>query len=71
MISERTVGKAMKQIGIKAQWIKPWTIITKDSDFSSELKKILDEQLLKGIAMRECMYWVVSFLDQERMVKSI
>jgi putative transposase len=51
MISERTVGKAMKQIGIKAQWIKPWTIITKDSDFSSELKKILDEQVLKGISM--------------------
>ena len=44
IISERTVGKYMKQMGIKAQWIKPWTITTKDSDFSSELKNILDEQ---------------------------
>lgn len=44
IISERTVGKYMKQMGIKAQWVKPWTITTKDSDFSSELKNILDEQ---------------------------
>ena len=34
----------MKQLGIKAQWVKPWTITTKDSDFSSELKNIFDEQ---------------------------
>ena len=36
-IAERTVGKYMKQLGIKAQWVKPWTITTKDSDFSNEL----------------------------------
>ena len=40
IISERTVGKYMKQMGIKSQWVKPWTITTKDSDFSSELKNI-------------------------------
>ena len=44
IISKRTVGKYMKQMGIKVQWVKPWTITTKDSDFSSELKNILDEQ---------------------------
>ena len=38
-----TVGKYMKQMGIKAQWVKPWTFTTKDSDFSSKLKNILDE----------------------------
>ena len=27
-----------------AQWSKPWTITTKDSDFSTELQNILDEQ---------------------------
>ena len=27
-ISERTVGKYMKEMGIKAQWVKPWTITT-------------------------------------------
>jgi transposase InsO family protein len=43
-ISERTVGKYMKETGIKAQWIKPWTATTKDSDFSTELHNILDEQ---------------------------
>ena len=43
-ISERTVGQCMKQMGIKAQWVKPWTITTRDSDFSSKLQNILDEQ---------------------------
>ena len=39
-ISERTVGKYMKEMGIKAQWVKPWTITTIDSDFSNELQNI-------------------------------
>lgn len=43
-ISERTVGKYMKELGIKAQYVKPYTITTKDYDFSSELENILDEQ---------------------------
>ncbi|EKC74839.1 hypothetical protein OBE_01644, partial [human gut metagenome] len=25
-------------MGIRAQWSKPWTITTKDSDFSTELQ---------------------------------
>lgn len=44
IISERTVGKYMREMGLKAQWVKPWTITTKDSDFSNELENILDEQ---------------------------
>ncbi len=43
-ISERTVGKYMQEMGIKAQWVKPWTITTKNSDFSNELQNILNEQ---------------------------
>ena len=43
-IAERTVGKYMREMGIKAQWIKPWTTTTRDSDFSEELHNILDEQ---------------------------
>ena len=43
-ISERTVGKYMREMGIRAQWAKPWTATTKDSDFSNELHNILDEQ---------------------------
>lgn len=43
IISERSV-KYMKQMGIKVQQFKPWTITTKDFDFSSELKNILNEQ---------------------------
>ena len=44
VISERTVGTYMRQMGIRTQWSKPWTITTKDSDFSTELQNILDEQ---------------------------
>lgn len=44
IIAERTVGKYMKQMGIKALWIKPYKITTKDSDFSKKLRNILDEQ---------------------------
>ena len=43
-IAEKTVGNYMRQMGIKAQWVKPYTVTTIDSDFSSELKNILDEQ---------------------------
>ena len=28
VISERTVGKYMKEMGIRAQWVKPWTTTT-------------------------------------------
>ena len=34
----------MREMGLKAQWIKPYTITTIDSDFSEEYKNILDEQ---------------------------
>lgn len=44
VISERTVGKYMKGMGIKAQWVKPWITTTRDSDFSRELHNILDEK---------------------------
>jgi len=44
VISERTVGKYMKEMGIRAQWTRPWTTTTRDSDFSKELNNILNEQ---------------------------
>ncbi len=43
-ISERTVGKYMRQMGIRAQWSKPWIATTRDSDFSKELHNVLNEQ---------------------------
>ena len=43
-ISERTVGKYMRQMGIRAHWTKPWIATTKDSDFSKDLHNVLDEQ---------------------------
>lgn len=33
----------MKEMEIRAQWVKPWTITTIDSDFSNELQNILKQ----------------------------
>lgn len=44
VIAEKTVGNYMRQLGIRAQWVKPYTQTTIDSDFSGELQNILDEQ---------------------------
>lgn len=43
-ISERTVSKYMRMMGIHAQWVKHWIATTKDSDFSRNLHNILREQ---------------------------
>lgn len=43
-IAERTVGKYMREMGIRAQWVKPWIATTIDSDFSKQLHNILNEQ---------------------------
>ena len=43
-IGERTVGKYMREMGIRAQWVSPWIATTKDSDFSKELHNVLNEQ---------------------------
>lgn len=34
----------MQEMGLKAQWVKTWIITTKDSDFSTGLENILNEQ---------------------------
>ena len=43
-ISQRTVSVYMKEIGIKAIWIKPWTRTTLNSDFSTKLENILKRE---------------------------
>lgn len=43
-IAEKTVGNYMREMGIKAQYIKPYTVTTIDSDFSVELNNILNEE---------------------------
>ncbi len=35
-VSEKTVGNYRKQMGIKAQWVKPYVPTTIDSDFSQK-----------------------------------
>jgi transposase InsO family protein len=43
-ISEKTVGNYMREMGIKAHWVRRYTKTTIDPDFSTKLKNILDEQ---------------------------
>lgn len=43
-ISEKTVGNYMREMGLKPQWVKPYTITAIDPDFSEDYKNILDEQ---------------------------
>ena len=43
-ISEKTVGNYMREMGIKAQYIKPYTVTTINSNFSMELTNILNEE---------------------------
>lgn len=43
-ISQRTVSKYMQEMNMKAQWIKPWTTTTRDSDFSQKLINVLNEE---------------------------
>lgn len=54
-VSEKTVGNYMRQMGIKAHWVKPYVQTTIDSDFSQKLKisstrnSILLIQMLSGV----------------------
>ena len=43
IIAEKTVGNYMREMGIQAQYIKPYTVTTIDSDFSDTLQNILEE----------------------------
>ena len=43
-ISERTVTRYMKEMGIKACYVKPYTRTTISEDFSNKLKNILQEE---------------------------
>ena len=52
-ISERTVGKYIREMGIRAHWSKPWTNTTREADFFKELHNMLDEQFNS-----ECSYAV-------------
>ena len=47
-VSERTVGLYMRQMGLRAVWVKHWTVTTKDSDFSHKLRNYLGEHFNPG-----------------------
>lgn len=57
IIAEKTVGNYMRELGIKAQYVKPYTVTTINSDFSNELKNILEEQFNNTIRIHShCGY---------------
>ena len=43
-IADKTVGNYRRELGIKAQYVKPYTVITIEPDLSRRLKNILKEK---------------------------
>ena len=43
-LSEKTIGNYMREMGLRAQWVKPYIQTTIDSDFSDALENILDKK---------------------------
>ncbi|NLD17584.1 MAG: IS3 family transposase [Tissierellia bacterium] len=43
-LSQKTVGNYMREMGIKAHYIRPYTVTTIDSDFDTRLKNILNSR---------------------------
>ena len=43
-VTEKTVGNYMRQMGMKAQWVKPYVQTTTDPAFNQKLKNILEEE---------------------------
>jgi putative transposase len=46
--AERTVTRYMREMGIRACWVKPYTVTTHSEDFSDNLKNILDRNFSPG-----------------------
>ena len=47
-IADKTVGNYMRELGIKAQYVRPYTVTTIDPDLSSRLRNILKEKFDPG-----------------------
>ena len=43
-IADKTVGNYRRELGIKAQYVKPYTVTTIEPDISSRLRNILKEK---------------------------
>ena len=43
-IADKTIGNYMRELGIKAQYVKPYTVTTIEPDLSSRLRNILKEK---------------------------
>lgn len=65
-ISEKTVGNYMRQMGLRAQWVKPYIQTTIYPDFNATLKNILDEQFFPkhpdAVWLHMYGHWMVLFI---------
>ncbi len=67
IISERTVGKYMREMSIRAQWSRPWISTTKDSEFSEKLHNVLNEQFNHDRPNRRLVYEYYLYLDLRQL----
>ena len=65
-IAEKTVGNYMRQMGIKVQWIKPYTQTTIDSDLS---QKHLSNSILLFEHLSRCSFCHAVFKVQGTLTK--
>lgn len=63
-ISERTTGKYMREMGIRALWVRHWTHTTTNSDFNLRLQNILNGQLNPDMP-NAVWVWISHILGQE------
>lgn len=43
-VAVKTVGNYMREMGLHARYIKPWTVTTRNSDHDEQLSNVLNEQ---------------------------
>ena len=67
-VSEKYVGNIMREMGIKAHYIRPCTITTKDCDFSSKLKNILKRNFNPEKPEFSLVYRYNLYLDTGRRI---
>ena len=68
MISERTVGKYMRENGIKAQYIEHRTKTTRDCDYSTTLADLLEKEIFNQMNQMQHGVLISHIWTQEKVL---
>ena len=71
-VSEKYVGNIMREMGIKAHYIRPCTITTKDSDFSSKEEGFVYLTSIMDLYSRKIIAWkLTKTMEVEEVLKCL